>query len=194
MKMKRIFAVVSALALVISVASCGSKTTPVVSAGDDNVEINQPFAGFTTDADYFRFVGEGVSPDQAAAGKIARLNARTELGSMIETMVKAVTEQYMNQVTVGDKQEYRAKMEENARVAVAQALKGSYQKDSKLFKSKKDGRYTAYSAMEMPKKVVEDAVIEVISKDEKTALEFDQFMFKKTFDAEMEKLAAEQAQ
>ena len=84
-------------------------------------------------------------------------------------------------------------MEENARVAVAQALKGSSQKDSKLFKSK-DGRYTAYSAMEMPKKVVEDAVIEVISKDEKTALEFDQFMFKKTFDAEMEKLAAEQAQ
>ena len=193
MKMKRIFAVVSALALVISVASCGSKTTPVVSAGDDMVEINQPFAGFTTDADCFRFVGVGVSPDQAAAGKIARLNARTELGSMIETMVKAVTEQYMNQVTVGDKQEYRAKMEENARLAVAQALKGSSQKDSKLFKSK-DGRYTAYSAMEMPKKVVEDAVIEVISKDEKTALEFDQFMFKKTFDAEMEKLAAEQAQ
>ena len=115
------------------------------------------------------------------------------LGFCDEGWVKAVTEQYMNQVTVGDKQEYRAKMEENARVAVAQALKGSSQKDSKLFKSK-DGRYTAYSAMEMPKKVVEDAVIEVISKDEKTALEFDQFMFKKTFDAEMEKLAAEQAQ
>lgn len=189
MKIKHVLAVASAVVLTLAVSSCGSKSAPAASE-PDQVEVFTPFAGFVSDLDNFRFVGMGTSPDQATAGKISRLNARTELASMIEATVKAVTEQYINQIAIADKVEFKSKMEENALVAVNEVLAGSAPKESKTYKSK-DGKYTTYTAMELPRRVVEEAVIEKISKDEKTALEFDQFMFKKTFDAEMEKLAAE---
>ncbi len=186
MKIKHFIGIVASLALVFMFSSCGNKP---VSANEGDKEISTPFSTkeYRSDANFFRAVGIGTSPDMTAAKKIAILNARTEIAGIVSSTIKSVTEQYMNQYTINDKQEFQSKFEENARNVVNQQLQGVVTKDEKLFKSK-EGKYTYYIAVEMPKDQVIDGIANGISKDAKMALEFDKFMFQKTFDAEMAKL------
>lgn len=193
MKMKSILAVMAALVFTFAVSSCGSKTTPAATNDSDQEEIITPFADWASDADYFRFVGTGSSRDQATAGKIARLNARSEFAQSMEVLIKNVSKSYTNQVQVEDEKAYENSFEELAIAAAKQTLNNSVQKQSKLFKSKSTGEFTAYSAMELPKNVVVEAVKKSLTADQRTAVAFDEFMFKKTFDEEMQKLEAEQA-
>ncbi len=186
MNLKNVFGVMGALALLVSVSSCGGPKKVESNQGD--VEIVIPFSSPAdrSDATYFRATGQSSSPDMPTAKKIATLNARTELASGISAVLKAVSEQYINQVSIADKQEYSSKFEEMTRAVVNQELKSSIIRGEKVFKSK-EGKYTYYVNMEMSKATLQEAIEESISKDEKTALEFDKYMFKKVFDEEMNK-------
>lgn len=184
MKMKSILFAAAAVAMAFTVSSCGQKQVPANSGSE---EVVLPFVDFVSDANCFRAVGSGVSIDMATAKKIATLNARTELAGSVSSVVKAVTEQYTNQMQIQEKQEFAAKFEETTRNVVNQELNGVVIKDQKAFKGK-DGKFTYYVAIEMPKQQIVDEVADAISKDQKLSLEFDKFQFQKTFEAEMAKL------
>lgn len=192
MKINKIIGIVLAISLAsFMVSSCGG--TKKVAANDGEKELVVPLSGkeYRSDKDYFRETAQGKSPDMATAKKIALMNARTQLAANISATVKAVSEQYTNQVSIADKQEYANKFEETTRNVVNQEISNVNIKDEKVFKSK-EGTYTYYVNIEMPKAQIVSGVEEAITKDDKLALEFDKFLFQKTFDAEMAKI--EQAQ
>ncbi|MDR3133317.1 MAG: LPP20 family lipoprotein [Prevotellaceae bacterium] len=172
-----------------AVTGCGGAKS-VQSA---STEVSVPFSDkeYKTDKEFFRASQSGKSPDLATAKKIALQNAKTELAGNIQSTIKAVTENYTNQRSVGDKQEFENKFEENARAVVNQTLNDVRIIGEKVFKEK-DGKHTYYIAIEMSKEPVVNNIADRISKDAKLQLDFDKHQFQKVFDEEMQKFEAQQ--
>jgi basic membrane lipoprotein Med (substrate-binding protein (PBP1-ABC) superfamily) len=185
-KMTRIFKL-AALAAIAIIAVIGCKTTQSVQSSS-STEVTVPLSEkeYRSDKDYFRATQSGKSPDLATAKKIALQNAKTELAGNIQTLIKAVTENYTNQRTVGDKQEFENKFEEYARAVVNQTLNDVKIIGEKVFKES-DGKHTYYIAIEMNKEAMFEKVSDRISKDAKLQLDFDKYQFQKIFDEEMKK-------
>lgn len=183
MKTKLFLVLFAVITVVMAVSSCGSQKK-AVNAG--KTEIIMPFntPADKTDMEYFRATASGTSPDQEMARTIADLNARTQLATQITSVVKAVTERYMNQVNVADKAEFAQKIEQNVRLVVNQELNGAVVKGSKLYQDN-NGNYEFWVNVEMPRTKVIDGLEDAISKDAKLAVDFDQHLFMKTFEEEM---------
>jgi hypothetical protein len=190
MKTKKVLlvAAVAAMAGVVITGCGGTKSVQSVSN-----EITVPLSGkeYRTDKDYFRATHSGKSPDLATAKKIALQNAKAGLAGDIQSTIKAVTENYTNQRTVGDKQEFENKFEENARAVVNQSLNDVRIIGEKTFKEN-DGKFTYYIAIEMSKEPVVNKIADRISKDAKLQLDFDKHQFQKVFDDEMQKFESQQ--
>src|SRR3954470_5047351 len=102
------------------ITGCKSKKATPVQKETGAIEISVPFSSkeFRSDENAFRAKQVGKSPDLATAKKIAFQNAKAELASNIQSTVKRVTDQYTNQRTVGNTQEFENKFEELAREVV----------------------------------------------------------------------------
>ncbi|MFN6039400.1 MAG: hypothetical protein ACK452_13100, partial [Bacteroidota bacterium] len=155
-------------------------------------EISVPFSTseYSTDQNFFRARNSGKSPDMAAAKKIAMNNAKSEMASNIQTMIKKVTDQYTNQRSVGKDQEYENKFEELTREVTNQSLANVSVKGEKIFQEQ-DGKYTYWVAIEADKKEVFKTMDSKISSDKKLQLDYDKAKFQQIFDEEMKKLADE---
>jgi len=174
-------------ASMFAVVGCkSSKSLPSVEAG--SVEVEVPLTGreYRSNAEFFRASQSGKSPDLATAKRIALMNARTELGTLVESTMKVVTENYINQITVGDRQEFMSKFEEQARSVVNQTLNDVTIIGERTFKES-NGGYNYYIAIEMSKDALLRSLNNNISKDEKLQLEFNQHRFRQIFDEEMNK-------
>ena len=132
----------------------------------------------------------GKSPDLATAKKIAFQNAKSEMAANINSTIKRVTDQYTNQRTVGNKQEFENKFEELAREVVNLEISNVREIGEKIFKET-DGSFSYWIAIEAGKKTIFDKVDAKISKDAKLQLDYDKQKFQNIFDAEMKKLADE---
>ncbi len=180
---------------VLTLAGCKSKKeapqTPV-QKDTGAVEISVPFSSkeYRSDENVFRAKQVGKSPDIATAKKIAFQNAKAEMAGNINSMVKRVTDQYTNQRTVGNAQEFENKFEEMAREVVNMELSNVKEIGEKIFKEP-DGAYTYWIAIEADKKAVFDKIDSKISSDAKLKLDYDKQKFQQIFDAEMKKLAEE---
>lgn len=183
---------VPALAMMTLVGCKGKKATPIEKETGAK-EISVPFSSkeYKTDEDFYRAKNMGKSPDMAAAKKIALNNAKSEMASNIQTMIKKVTDQYTNQRTVGKDQEYENKFEELAREVTNQSLANVRVKDEKIFQEA-NGSYTYWVAIEADKKEVFKTMDAKISADKKLQVDYDKAKFQQIFDAEMKKLANEQ--
>ncbi|MFO0435215.1 MAG: hypothetical protein ACK5ZT_08215 [Sphingobacteriaceae bacterium] len=183
---------VPALAMMTLVGCKGKKATPIEKETGAK-EISVPFSTkeYKTDEDFYRAKNLGKSPDMAAAKKIALNNAKSEMASNIQTMIKKVTDQYTNQRTVGKDQEYENKFEELAREVTNQSLANVRVKDEKIFQEA-NGSYTYWVAIEADKKEVFKTIDSKISADKKLQVDYDKAKFQQIFDAEMKKLASEQ--
>jgi hypothetical protein len=177
---------------VLSLAGCKSKKPQTVQKETGAVEISVPFSGkeFRSDNENFRAKQVGKSPDLATAKKIAFQNAKAEMAGNINSMVKRVTDQYTNQRTVGDAQEFENKFEELAREVVNLEMSNVREIGEKIFKET-DGKYSYWIAIEANKKAVFDKLDQRISNDKKLQLDYDKQKFQQIFDAEMKKLAEE---
>jgi hypothetical protein len=171
--------------LIAGFTGCKSKK---INANKGDAQVVMPFTGkkYQTDKNHFRAVQSGTSPDLSTAKKMALMNAKTEMAGNIQTLIKAVTENYTNQRSIADKQEFENKFEENARAVVNQTLNNVVTVDEKVFKAK-DGKYTYWIGIEMNKDGVVDGLYDRISKDRKLQLDFDKYRFQKIFDEEMQK-------
>jgi hypothetical protein len=172
----------------LTITSCKSKK----SVQKGSTEVTVPLAGkeYQSDKEYFRASQSGKSPDLATAKKIALQNAKTELAGNIQSTIKAVTDNYTNQRSVGDKQAYENKFEEMARSVVNQTLNDVKIIGEKTFKEK-DNKFTYYVAIEMSKEPIIKDLADRISKDQQLQLDFDKKQFLKVFDEEMDKFDAE---
>jgi hypothetical protein len=172
------------IALGLIVTGCSS-VKPVTKGA---TEVTVPFSEkeYRSDKDFFRASQTGLSPDLATAKKIALANAKSELAGIIESTMKVVTENYTNQRSVADKQEFENKFEEYARVVVVQQLNDVRVTGEKTF-AEKDGKFRYYVVLEMAKDAVQNAIAERIAQDDRLKLDFDKFQFKKIFDEEMKK-------
>ncbi|MCL2416697.1 MAG: hypothetical protein FWD02_02015 [Bacteroidales bacterium] len=174
-----------ALILIAVFTACRSQH-PTIQAGSERVTIPFQSREFRTDENNFRAVNTGNSVDYAMARRIAMQNARTELASGIEAVVKAVTEQYADQRQVGNRQEFQTRLEELSRTVVNQRLNDVRELGTEVFREQ-DGRITVWVAIEMPKDALVNSLNDRLSRDERLRLDFDQHLFRQTFDAEMRK-------
>lgn len=177
---------------VITLAGCKSKKQTPVQKETGAVEISVPFSSkeYRSDENFFRAKQVGKSPDLATAKKIAFQNARAEMAGNIQATIKRVTDQYTNQRSVGNTQEYENKFEELAREVVNMQLSNVKEIGEKIFKET-DGSYSYWIAIEAGKKEVFEKMDAKISNDAKLKLDYDKQKFQQIFDAEMKKLAEE---
>lgn len=176
---------------VLTLAGCKSKKKSIQKE-TGAVEISVPFSTkeFRSDEDNFRAKQVGKSPDLATAKKIAFQNAKSEMAANINSTIKRVTDQYTNQRTVGNTQEFENKFEELAREVVNLEISNVREIGEKIFKET-DNSYSYWIAIEANKKTIFDKVDAKISADAKLKLDYDKQKFQQIFDAEMKKLADE---
>ncbi len=176
----------------LMLAECKSKKGTPVQKETGAVEISVPFSGkeYRSDADNFRAKQVGKSPDLATAKKIAFQNAKAEMAGNINSVMKRVTDQYTNQRTVGNAQEFENKFEELSREVVNMQMSNVKEIGEKIFKET-DGAYSYWIAIEANKKEVFDKIDQRISNDSKLKLDYDKQKFQQIFDAEMKKMAEE---
>lgn len=176
------------ICLTLIFTNCSRKTTPIQKA-TGAIEINTPFntKEFRSDSDNFRAVQSGSSPDLSTSKKIAKQNARAALAADINSLVKRVTDQYTNQRTVSNAQEFENKFEELSRETVMLAISNVREIGEENFKES-NGSYTCWIAIEVNKKEVFEQINSKISNDDKLKLDYDKQKFEKIFNEEMDKL------
>ncbi len=170
--------------------ACKSPKSQSVTKGD--VELNMPFSEdkYKTDKDYFRATGQGKSPDLATAKSIALLNAETQIARNINTKIKAVIDQYTNQRSIADKQDYESKFEQETRSIVNQSISDVKILGEKAFKEN-NGTINYFIVIEISKTSLKENISNKISSNQKLQLDYDKKKFEETFNAEMEKLDKE---
>lgn len=174
--------------VVFSICLYNCKTTTPITEKTNAEEVELPFTSkeFRTDKENFRASQTGLSPDLATSKKIALQNAKTELASNVQTTIKAVTDNYTNQRTFNDRQEFENKFEELSRQVTNQQLTNVKIIGEKSF-IEADGRYRYYIAIEMSMDAMKNQLYKGISNDEKLQLDFDKYLFEKVLNEEMEK-------
>lgn len=191
MKTIKILAI-PAIALLLA-AGCKSKKAVSVAKQEGLIEITTPFDSkeYRSDEENFRSKQSGKSPDLATAKKIAYQNARAEMAANINATVKRVTDQYTNQRTVGNTQEFENKFEELSREVVNLEMSNVKELGQKTFQDPSDKAYIVWIALEANKKGVFDKIDQKISSDAKLKVDYDKQKFQQIFDAEMKKLVEE---
>jgi len=183
--MKKQFLKLAVIAIIAGVVatSCRSQQ-PTIQAGAERVTIPFQSREFRTDANHFRAVNQGQSVDYAMARRTAMQNARTELASSIEAVVREVTRQYNDQVQVANRQEFETRLQAESRTVVNQQLNDVRVLGEEVFREP-DGRLTVWVAIEMPRGALVNSLNDRISRDERLRLEFNQYQFGRIFDEEM---------
>lgn len=189
MKTKTLLIITTSIGIMLTVNACKTKKLAKTTGAQ---EITVPFSEskYRSDKDFFRATQSGKSPDLATSKKIALQNAKAELAGNIKALVKRVTDQYTNQRTIGNKQDFENKFEELSREVVEQTLTDVKVMDEKIFKET-DGGYSYWTVVEVSKQSILDGVNNKISKNEKLQLDYDKKKFEDVFNSEMEKMSKE---
>ena len=168
--------------------NCSRKTT-TIQKESGATKLITPFNSkeYRSDNDFFRAVQSGKSPDLATSKKIAKQNSRAALAADINALVQRVTDQYTNQRTIGNAQEFENKYEELAREAVMLSL-SNVREIGEETQKELDGGFSCWTAIEVGKKEVFDKLDSKISGDAKLKLDYDKQKYEKIFNEEMEKL------
>lgn len=191
MKKINLFKTITGVVLVTLLSACGSAKKIDKATGSTEIEVPFEESKYRSDKDHFRAMQSGKSPDLATAKKIALQNAKSEMAGNIQSLMKRVTDQYTNQRTISDKQEFENKFEEMIRTVVKQELVDLKIIGEKTFQEA-DGKYTYWLAIETTKDAILNGAYDRISKDKKLQLDFDKHQYEKIFDEEMEKFEEEQ--
>jgi hypothetical protein len=182
----------AALAFVIVTSGCKSKekATTVKDQGETLIEVYCSGPEFQSNNEYFRANQVGESLDQATAKKKAMSNTRADLASAIQTTVKGVIDNYVNSRELNNVEDAEERFESLTREVVDQKLTGVKTICEKTTKTS-TGNYKTYIALELAGDELMNAMNARLSQDDKLKIDYDYEQFKKTFDAEMEKMAKE---
>lgn len=192
--MKNIVTFVAVVALIATSCSSARKAAQTVTAQTTLVEQVLPLSEskYRSDAQFYRAVQSGVSPERSMAKKIAIQNARQEIAATIQSDIKTVTENYARQLNLSSEAipAYESKMTELTYAVVSQMIAGATVVDERLY-TEPNGMFRHYVCLELSKEEMKEAVIAKLKQEEKLLSDFNLSEFKKLYD---EKLAGFNAQ
>jgi len=176
----------------LMLSSCGGSkgTTSSTPPPADEVLVNTYCDGpeYQTSSTELRSQGLGESTDQATSQKIAYSNAKAELAGKISTLVKEVTDNYVNQREMNNDPDVRERFESLTRTVVNQELQGVKTICKKVTKTK-EGKFKTYLALELVGAELVGYLNEGISADDQLKIDYDYEKFKETFEKEMEEFS-----
>ncbi len=161
---------------------CGSKSDLL--RGEERLTILCSGPEYRSDSEYFRANSSADSPNMANSKRMALSNARAELAGQMEVTVKSVFDNYVQDVTIGDMQEFQQRYEGMSREVINQELTGTRIICEEVTRTP-EGRYRTYVAIELSGNEILDAMNERISRDDRLRLDYDYDRFKNTFNEEM---------
>jgi len=175
------------------IVSCKSKKPVSIAKQEGQIEILTPFESkeYQTDAENFRAVESGRSPDLSTAKQIATQNARSLMAANVNAKVKKVASNFTKQQTVGNPQEFANDFTSQSLEVVNEELSNTHQIGQKTFQDPSDKSYTVWIALEANKKSIFEKLDSKISADKKLKLDYDKQKFQQIFEAEMKELAEE---
>lgn len=141
-------------------------------------------AEYRTDADFWRAVQQGVSPDMSMAKKVALQNARQELAASIKVQVKAVIDNYGKNTAVTESVEVVNMYEEQAYSVIDQTLTGASLAGEKLYRLN-DGNYRYHVCIELSKQYLEEQLSKAFEDEATLKAEFDKEKFKEVYNEQM---------
>jgi len=176
---------------VFTLSSCSS-SKKAVTASKGMEEINVPLSGkdYQTNKEFFRAKSVGKSPDMATAKKIAISNAKAEIAGLISSKIKSVTDNYTNQRSVANAQDFENKFETIAREVVSQQLNDVSIIGEKIFKDK-SSTVEYWVAIEISKEAIMNGVSSNVSQNKKLQIDYDKKKFEEVMKSEMDKLENE---
>lgn len=189
MKMRFLLTTTLIAGIMLTISSC---KTPKATIGKATgaTELNIPFleSKYNSDKDFFRAHQSGKCIDLACSKMVAMQNAKGDLASNINAIVKIVSDGYTNNRTVLNKADYENKFELLNRQATEQILTDVNIIGERVFQEI-DGSYTYYVAIEKSKQSILDVITTKISKNDKLQLDFDKKKYEEIFNSEMEKMS-----
>lgn len=176
------------LLAVVTLSQCKSKKDVAQTPpGETRVEVLCSGPEYFSDNEYFRANSVAESQNQANSKRMALSNARAELAAQIEVTVKSVIDNYVQDLTVGNRSEYTQRYEGLSREVINQRLSGTRVICEELTRTP-EGMYKTYIAIELSGEEIVNAMNQRISNDERLRLDYDYEKFKETFDGEMEQM------
>ena len=171
---------------ILAVASSCKSQQSLAKPEKGEVEIAIPLSGpeYRTDAEYWRAVQQGVSPDMSMAKKVALQNARQELAATIRVQVRAVIDNYAKNTAVTENIDVVNMYEEQAYSVIDQTLAGAELNGEKLFKLE-NGNYRYHVCLQVNKQYLADQLTKAFEGEAKLKAAFDKAQFKKTYDEQM---------
>ena len=138
------------------------------------------------DMNFFRAMGIGDNIDKESARVAALLAAKANIRNKMSEFVQGVSSSYAN-VYAGSAagNDVQRKMENKMNAVVEGMLNDAIQTCDLMGKSDR-GTWEAYIAIEIPKNDMKKKMTEVLSKDEKLGIDFNESQFQKFMDEKME--------
>lgn len=164
---------------------CRSKSD--LPRGEERVTVLCSGPEYRSDSEYFRTNSSADSPNMANSKRMALSNARAELAGQMEVTVRSVIDNYVQDLTIGDMQEFQQRYEGLSREVINQKLTGTRIICEETTRTS-EGRYRTYIAIELSGDEIFEAMDERISRDDRLRLDYDYDRFKNTFDEEMRNL------
>ncbi len=162
--------------------SCGGKKE--ATGGMKIIEMPCHGAEFQSDKEHFRFSDFAESTDYSMAKDKAYNRVKTGLAGMINTKVKAMTDNYMKNYVQDGGEEVKNRYESISRQVVNQQLNGLRvicEKSGEI-----DGKYRYFVCMELTGEDILSNLAKSISDDSKLRTDFEYEKFKTEFQKEME--------
>lgn len=187
MKKNNIAIIASMVLASITLVSCSSSIA--LTKVDDSREIKLPFSEkeYKTNAEFLRARANGESRDLQGGEMIARHNAEAVLANTIGTAIKGVTEQYFQNTSDNNSNDFSKKFESTTRSITNEAISNIKIVDTKTLK-KANGVYDTWMVIEVSKKSILAGTLKAMSNQKAFKLESDQAKFREIFEQEMSKL------
>jgi molecular chaperone DnaK (HSP70) len=155
-------------------------------AGEVEVKLYCSGSEYFSTKEILRANAVGESMDQNTSKKKALNEARTQLASSINTVLKATIDNYVNSREFNNKEEIQERFEGLSREVINQELSGTRIICEKLTKTSQN-TYKTYLALELSGTDMIKNLGSKLGQDERLRIDYDYEKFKNTFDQEMEK-------
>jgi len=175
-------------ALIMMPACKSSKPASVKKQGEKLIEVLCTGPEYQSDKDHLRSSSIGESMDQQVSKDKALSTGRAQLAASMSTLLKGVTDNYVKQSGVSNKEALYSRYEKLDREVINQEIVGTKIICEKVTKTE-SGNFKTYLAIELNSAELLEAMNKRISSDEQLKTDYFYEKFKKTFEEEMSKAA-----
>jgi hypothetical protein len=159
----------------------------VIPKGETKVDVLCSGPEYFSTKEHFRANSVAESPNQVNSKRMALSNARSEMAGSIQVTMKAVIDNYFQDMNVGDKQEYVGRYEGLSREVINQSLNGTKIICEEVTMTA-DGKYKTYLAIEMVGNELLQSINSRIASDDRLRTNYEYERFRNEFNKEMDKM------